>query len=104
MKIKLKITKNQLSLLNQVCYYNYPLIENDSKAIDSIIKDLGAAFIRKALSVQGKPDKPFNLTLKFYQAYFLEKHIRACFDLLPLNHLEGVLLSKVADTINQKIV
>lgn len=111
MKLKLKLTPDAIlaidKLLLRICPMNTVGNTKEERVLLSIKYELAEIFEKRAKKITRSTDlfnlkKKISISLKYHQAWALEKIIR---DLINLedNTYRKTLLQQVADEINQKL-
>ncbi len=106
MSVKINFTFQKLEAINQIWHAIDTLIPQTpkEKAMLSAIQDLAVKFERKQVNLKYSynPTSSYYMTLKSYEAYFLEMFIR---DLLKgmLESYTRTVVYQLADYINQKL-
>ena len=105
--LKLKITYEQLTALNQVWSYLDFLDETkpENKAIISMARKLAEKLTKKQVAMQfkeRKKDKKYTLSFEYYQAYFFEILLRRSLGIFPEGY-EQVVIHNIANELHQQL-
>lgn len=106
MAVLLKLKFRQVEAISEVLEavaHSHPETR-DQKVLVSAMEEISTKFARKVLSLRYKykPEALYQMSLKEYEAAFLEEYLRSSLRHLDMGY-NRVVANNIADIINQKL-